>query len=159
MVNTISERWKRLKSHLEILPAFIRRVHRIVAVLWLLTFVVATAGVELPGPSLAGLSFIAVIITGSYLLLRPWVRGESTASDRWKRLKNWDVTRPVFVRRTHRVVATLLLFLIVLALSIQAAGGPEPQLIIVPIAALLLYLAVTGVYMILGPWVNRFRAG
>lgn len=159
MATTKSDRWEGFKNRIRILPGVIRRVHRIVAALWLLSFalsLVVSLG-ELPGPSIPGLSFIAVIITGSYLLLRPWVRGASTVSDRLKRLKNWNVTRPVFIRRTHRIVAALCLLFLVLALSIAAAGGPESPVVIIPIVALLGYLSITGVYMLLRPWVNRFR--
>lgn len=161
MVDTISDRWNQLKTSLRNLPAFVRRTHRFVAALWLLSFavslVVSAAGEELPGPSIPALSFIAVVLTGGYLLLRPWVRGPTTASERWQRLRRWDVSRSVFIRRTHRIVAALWLGFLGLALAVELAGGPESQLVLVPIVALLAYLAITGGYMLLEPWVNRFR--
>lgn len=73
------------------LPVYLRRGHRILAILWLLSLVrsLATpaASEELPGPSLPALFFITTIITGSYLLVRPWIRGTSTVSERVNRLK------------------------------------------------------------------------
>jgi hypothetical protein len=72
---TILDRWKRFKDRFRILPVIIRRVHRIVGVLWILSFAltVAVDTSQLPGPSIPGLSFVALVITGGYLLLRPWV--------------------------------------------------------------------------------------
>lgn len=67
MATTISDRWNGLKNQLTILPALLRRFHRIVAAVWVLsvavTLAVPAAGEQLPGPSTPGLSFIALIIT------------------------------------------------------------------------------------------------
>lgn len=159
---TISGRWNWLKRRFTILPVLIRRLHRIVGPLWLLslglTVAVDAAGLELPGPSIPGISFIALVLTGSYLLLRPWVRGPSTVSDRLKGLKRWTRTPSVVIRRTHRIAAALFLLLLAVGLSIEAAGGPESPLVIVPVVVFLIYLAITGTYMFLRPWGRRFRA-
>lgn len=159
MLSTIMARVPWLKERNITLPIFIRRTHRIVAALWILSLIVTAAGAELPGPSIPGLSFIATILTGSYLLLRPWIRGGSTVSDRLRRLKEWDMTRSAAIRRTHRMVAAPLLLFIALALTIEATGGSETPLVIVPIVGMLLFLSVTGGYMLLRPWVARLRAG
>lgn len=117
----------------------------------------AHSGKQLPGPSIPGLSFIALIITGSYLLIRPWVRGNSTVSARWKRLKDWDVTRPVLIRRTHRILSTLCLILIGITLALSTVGLSESPFVIVPIVGLLLVLVITGGYMFFRPWADRIR--
>lgn len=139
-----------------------RRTHRIVGALWILslalTYAVSAAGAELPGPSIPGLSFIALIITGTYLLLRPWVRNDSTVSARWKRLTKWNVTLPVLVRRTHRIFATMCLLFIGIAISLEVVGGTQSSLVILAIVSFLVVLVITGVSMFLSPWVNRFRA-
>lgn len=161
MATTISDRWDWLKGRFTVLPVVVRRVHRIVGLLWILslavTFVVDTS--EIPGPSIPGLAFIALILTGIYLLLGPWVRGPASVSDRLKGLKSWPRTPSVIVRRTHRIAATLFLLLLVVALSLEATGGSAPELILAPVVVTLAYLGLTGIYMFLGPWVNRFRAG
>lgn len=160
MATTISERWHGLKNQLTVLPALLRRLHRIVATVWVLslavTLAVPAAGEQLPGPSIPAISFIALIITGSYLLIRPWVRGNSTASARWKRLKDRDVTRPILIRRTHRILSTLCLIFIGIALALSTVGLGESPFVIVPIVGLLLVLVITGGYMFFRPWVNRF---
>lgn len=160
MVTTTSDRWNRLTNRFRRLPIVVRRVHRIVGALWILSvalsYAVTSAGGEVPGPSLPALSLVTLVFTGGYLLLRPWVR-RTTVSDRLKRLTNWDVSRSVFVRRTHRIAATVWLLLLALALSIEAAGGPESPLLIVPVVVFLVYITFTGAYMFLRPWVNRFR--
>lgn len=144
------------------IPVYIRRAHRIVAALWLLsvslTFVVSSAGGEIPGPSLPALSLIGLVITGGYLHLRPWVRGTGTIAGRMSRLKNWNVGLPVFVRRAHRIVGILWVLFLALGLSIDAAGVPVSPLIIVPVVGLLILLSITGGYMLLRPWVRRARA-
>lgn len=160
MATTIPDRMDWLKNRFTVLPVVVRRAHRIVGILWILsfalTFVVDLSA--LPGPSIPGLSFIALIITGTYLLLRPLVRGPTTVSDRLKGLKHWTRRPSVVIRRTHRIVATLFLLFLVLALSLEAAGGLESQLVLGPIVVILLYLGITGLYMFLRPWVNRVRA-
>lgn len=162
MATTISDRWNRLKNEFTVLPVFVRRVHRIVGALWVLsfalTFAVSSTGGELPGPSLPALSIITLVITGSYLLLRPWVRGSTTVSDRLKSLKHWSRTPSVVVRRTHRIASALWLLFLAVGLSINAAGGPESPLVIIPVVVFLVYLTLTGIYMLLRPWVDRFRA-
>jgi membrane protein implicated in regulation of membrane protease activity len=144
------------------LPWYIRRGHRIFAMLWLLslvvTLVVPAASEEVPGSSLVALFFIATVATGSYLLVRPWIRRTGTISGRLKRLKQWDMPLPAIVRRIHRLVATLWLGLLALALSLEAAGGPGSQLVILTVVVFLLFLVLTGGYMFLRPWVNRIRA-
>lgn len=164
MSDTISERWNWLTNRTVALPVFVRRFHRIVAMLWILSFALSlavdAAGGEIPGPSIPALTFVALVLTGSYLLLRPWVRGSTTVSDRLNGLTSWSRTPSVVVRRTHRIVATLFLLALVLALgiSVLGVGDPESPLVIVPIVAFLAYLAITGLSMFLRPWVNRVRA-
>ncbi len=163
METNMSDRWDRLKSRFAVLPAATRRVHRVLGTVWLLslalTLAVPSASERIPGPSIPGLSFVALVFTGTYLLLRPWVRGPTTASDRLAGLRHWTWTPSVVVRRTHRIASALFLVLLVVALAITAVSGSEPRLVLVPVVALLLYLAVTGTYMFLGPWVTRLRAG
>lgn len=159
MLSTITARVEWFKERNVTLSFFVRRAHRVLAALWILSFIVTTAGVELPGPSIAGLSFIATILTGSYLLLRPWFRGDRTISGLLQRLRDWDVPLSAAIRRTHRLVAGPLLLFIAMALTIEAMGGSETQLVIIPIVVMLLFLAVTGGYMLLRPWVARVRAG
>lgn len=65
---------------------------------------------------------------------------------------------PVYIRRAHRIIAALWLLFIVIALSLEAADGPESPLVTIPIGVLLLVLAITGSYLLLRPWVQRFRA-
>lgn len=162
MDGLVSDRRKRLKRWTISLHAFVRRTHRVAAALWVLsvslTFVVTAAGGELPGPSVPALSLIALIITGGYLHLRPWVRGTRIISARWIRLDHWNVALPVLVRRAHRVTGVLWVLFLVLGLSIDAAGGTVTSLIIIPVVVLLIALTITGGYMLLRPWVNRFRA-
>lgn len=162
MATTISERWTGVKNQFTFLPPFVRRLHRIVGAVWVLslavTLAVPAAADQLPGPSIPGLSFIALLITGSYLLIRPWIRGNSTAADRWGRLKNWDVSRSVLIRRVHRVISTILLVFIGIALGMTAVGAGESPLVLMPIVGLLLVLIITGGYMFFRPWVNRIRS-
>lgn len=162
MATTIPDRWSWFTNRFRNLPLFVRRVHRIVGALWILsvalTYAVSSTGGEVPGPSLPALSLITLIFTGGYLLLRPWVRRTTTVSDRVKRLTEWNVTRSVFVRRTHRIAGALWILFLAVGLSNEAAGGPESPLIIVPVVVLLVYATITGAYMLLGPWVDRFRA-
>jgi hypothetical protein len=144
------------------LSAYIRRGHRIIAMLWLLslilTLAIPAAGEKIPGPSLPALFFIATIVTGIYLLARPWVRGTMTTTERLKRLKQWNLAVPTIIRRIHRIVATLVVLLLVLALSLAAAGGAASELVIIPIVVLLIFLVLTGSYMFVRPWVTRVRA-
>lgn len=144
------------------LSVYIRRGHRIIATLWLLslavTIAVPAAAEEIPGPSLPGLFFIATIVTGVYLLARPWVRGPTTVSDRLTRLKQWDLPLPGIIRRIHRIVATLVLLLLALGLSLELAGGAASELVIIPIVVFLVVLVLTGGYMFVKPWVTRVRA-
>lgn len=162
MATTIADGWNGLKNQFTFLPALVRRVHRIVAAVWVLslavTLAVPAAAGQLPGPSIPGLSFIALLITGAYLLVRPWVRGSSNVSARWKRLKDWDVTRPVLIRRVHRILSTLCLMFIGIALALSTIGLSESPFVLVPIVGLLLVLVITGGYMFFRPWIDRFRA-
>jgi hypothetical protein len=162
MVSTISGRWNWLTDRFRFLPVFIRRTHRIVAAIWVVSLAFGLAAPnlaeQLPGPSIAGLSFIALVLTGAYLLIRPWVRSDHTVSDRWNRLKEWDVTRPVMIRRIHRILGTLLLIFIGIALALTAVGAGESPFVLVPIVGLLLVALITGGYMFFQPWVRRARA-
>lgn len=163
MSTTTSERLNRIKNWTPILPVFVRRVHRIVGAMWVLSlalaYAVSTTGGEVPGPSLPGLSIITLVITGGYLLLRPWVRGPITVWDRLKGLKHWNWTTSFVIRRTHRIASALWLLFLAIGLLTGAEGGPEESPIIIPIVVFIVYLTVTGIYMLLRPWVNRFRAG
>lgn len=62
------------------------------------------------------------------------------------------------VLRSHRVIATLWLLFIAIALSLEAVGGPESPFVTIPIVVTLLGLIITGIYMLARPWVLRFRA-
>lgn len=161
MGTIISDRWKEVKSQFTILHGLVRRAHRVVGTLWLGSLAVTLLfdTTEIPGPSIPALLFITLTVTGSYLLLGPWVRGSATVSARLKRLNSWSRTPRVVIRRTHRIAATLFLLLVVVALAITATGGPEPQLVLIPIGIVLLYLAITGLYMFFRPWVTRVRSG
>lgn len=161
MSTIISDRWNEVKNQFTVLHGFIRRAHRIVGTLWLLSFgiTIFVDTSEIPGPSIPAILFITLTVTGGSLLLGPWVRGPTTVSDRLKGLKNWTRTPRVVVRRTHRIAATLFLLLVAVALGITAAGGSEPQWVLVPIGIVLLYLAITGLYMFFRPWVTRVRSG
>lgn len=156
MGSTVSDRWDGVENWFRKLHVFIRQTHRVVGALWLLSvplYAVSDVGGALPGPSLPLLSLVGLILTGGYLLLRPWVRGAATASDRLKRLKERNVTLPVFVRRTHRIVAALWVVLLAVGLAFE----PESPLVVVPFVVSLLYISITGGYMLLRPWVNRIR--
>lgn len=140
---------------------YIRKGHRIIAILWLLflilTLAVPSASEQLPGPSIPGLLFIATIITGTYLLTSPWVRMDSSISDRLHRLTDWSLTKHAMLVRSHRLVATLFLVLLIAALALEAAGIGLTQEVLLPIVVVLLFNVITGVYMFLRPWVIRFR--
>lgn len=140
------------------IPVFIRRTHRIVATLWLvslaLPLLVDTS--EIPGPSIPAILFITLLITGGYLLLRPLIRGPATLSGRLSGLKTWTWRPWVVLRRTHRIAGTLFLLSLAIALVVTAVGGPE-QLALIPLVVFLIYLAITGLVMFFRPWVNRVR--
>lgn len=68
------------------------------------------------------------------------------------------MTLPVYVRRGHRIIASLWLVFIITALSLEAVGGPESPFISIPIGVLLILMAITGSYLLLRPWVQRFLA-
>lgn len=68
------------------------------------------------------------------------------------------MTLPVYVRKGHRIIASLWLLFIVTALSLEVVGGPESRFISIPIGVLLLLMAITGSYLLFRPWVQRFRA-
>lgn len=82
----------------------------------------------------------------------------SNISDSWEWVKDRNVSLPVFIRRAHRIIATLWLLFIAIALSLEAVGGPESPLVSMPIGVLLLVLALSGMYLLVRPWVQRFRA-
>lgn len=160
MSTTVPDRVSWLTDRFTGLPLFIRRVHRIVAILWILSFAVSLVvdTEQLPSPSIPAITFILLILTGIYLLLRPWVRGSATVSERLNGLRTWSRKPTVIVRRTHRIAAGLFLGFLVLALASDATGGSLTELLLIPIVVLLLYLAITGLSMFLRPWINRFRA-
>lgn len=61
------------------LPGYIRRAHRIISALWLLSFALAliatAAGVSSPVVTAPALVLLIILIfTGSYMLARPWVQ-------------------------------------------------------------------------------------
>lgn len=64
---------------------------------------------------------------------------------------------PVYVRRAHRIIATLWLLSVALVLVVLATGAEESIVINLPVV-LILALAVTGFYLLARPWVQRFRA-
>lgn len=61
-----------------------------------------------------------------------------------------------FVRRIHRISATLFLLSIPPAAYASFTGGTSPW-VYVPLAPLL-FLALTGSYQLVMPWVRRRRA-
>lgn len=142
---------------------YIRKGHSVIAMLWLLSLVltlaVPAASEQLPGPSIPGLLFVATVITGIYLLAGPWIRGNSTVPARLRRLKDWNIPRPAILRRTHRIIASLFLLLLIVGLSLEAVDGVQSQVVVLPIVVLLFLLVITGGYMFFRPWVARFRAG
>lgn len=160
MATSIADRWNGLKNRFSSLHSIVLRTHRIVGPLWLISlalgFVVDTS--QVPGPSIPGLLFLALLVTGGYLILRPWVRGSNTVSERFKRLTQWTWNPSIVIRRTHRLAGTLFLLSLVVGLAATAAGAPE-QFVLIPIVVVLLYLAFTGLYLFFSPWVNRVRAG
>lgn len=161
MVSTISDRWAWFKGRFTPLPVFVRRTHRVVAVLWIISFIVSgvasAANVELPGPSIPAIAIVAAILSGSYLQVRPWIHGSRTVSERLHHLTEWDMPLPAAIRRIHRIVSALWVLLIFVAISFEVAGSTPPQALIIPVALLLLFVSVTGLYMLLRPWVQRFR--
>lgn len=160
MATTESDRKEGLRNRFTNLHGFILRAHRVIGPLWFVSlalgFVVDTS--QIPGPSIPGLLFVALLITGGYLLLRPWVRGTSTVSERLNSLKHWTWKPSVVIRRTHRIAGGLFLLSLVGGLAITVAGGPE-QLVLIPIVVILLYVSITGLYLFFRPWVTRLRSG
>lgn len=160
MATTRPDRLEGLKNQFTSLHAFILQTHRVVATLWLVSlalgFLVDTS--QIPGPSIPALLFIALLLTGGYLLLRPWIRGSSTAAERLKGLSNWTRNPSVVLRRTHRIASGLFLLTLAVALGITVATGSDPELVLIPLVIVLFYLALTGLYMFFRPWVNRFTA-
>lgn len=160
MATSIADRWNGLKNRFTGLHGFILQTHRIVGPLWLVSlaggFLIDTS--QIPGPSIPGLLFIALLITGGYLSLRPWIRGSRTVSERLSGLTQWTWTPAVVIRRTHRIAGGLFLLSLAVALAVTTAGGPE-QLVLIPLVVVLLYLAITGLYLFFSPWVSRVRAG
>ncbi len=65
---------------------------------------------------------------------------------------------PAFVRRAHRVIATLWLVFFALTLGTQAVGV-QSLLVTGPLIALLLVLILTGGYLLVRPWLRRYRSG
>ena len=64
-----------------------------------------------------------------------------------------------FLRRTHRVIAALFLVTIPPAAyySFTATGDDESPVVYFPLFPLL-GLALTGSYLLVKPWIQRFRA-
>lgn len=143
------------------LHRYVRRIHRPLAVLWflslVLTLVVDTS--EIPGPSIPAILFIATVLTGSYLLIRPWVRGSKTVSQRLQGVTEWTRPWSAIIRKSHRIAGGLFLLALAIGLAITAATGSESPLILLPIVVVLFYMTVTGLYMFLRPWVTRARTG
>lgn len=142
------------------LSVYVRRIHRPLGLLWLLSLalpiVVDTS--EIPGPSIPAILFIATILTGGYLLIRPWVRDSTSMSERLNGLTDWSRPRAAIIRKSHRIAGTLFLISLVVGLGITAAFGSESQAIFIPVVVVLLYLAITGLFMFFRPWVNRARS-
>ncbi len=65
---------------------------------------------------------------------------------------------PAYVRQAHRIVTSFWLLLILVALSLEFVGGIDSSVLTLPIVGLLILMVITGVYMLLRPWVRRFRA-
>lgn len=65
---------------------------------------------------------------------------------------------PVYVRKAHRILATLWLVFAVVALAVTATGTEVPTAVGTTVGILLLVLAISGLYMLVRPWVQRFRA-
>lgn len=65
---------------------------------------------------------------------------------------------PVYIRRAHRIFAPLWLLAIALAIAVPAAGGGEAPMLTTLAVILLIPLVLTGSYLLVQPWVQRFRA-
>lgn len=147
-----------------VLPAYVRQAHRIIATIWLLLFILAltfdvVGGPESPLISIPlVVSLVLLVLSGGYMLLRPWVRGGATVSDRWGRLTQWNVPRQVFIRRSHRAISSVWVLLLGVGLALEAVGGPDPTAVIIAVVVLLILLILSGGYLLIRPWVLRFRA-
>lgn len=67
---------------------------------------------------------------------------------------------PVLVRRGHRILASLWLLVVAIALIYSfATGGVEPPAALgVLVGLLLVVMAISGMYLLARPWVQRYRA-
>lgn len=67
---------------------------------------------------------------------------------------------PVLVRRGHRILASLWLLIVAIGFIYSfAAGGVEPPDALGALVGLLLVvMAITGIYLLARPWVQRYRA-
>lgn len=68
------------------------------------------------------------------------------------------MTLPALMRQSHRIIATIWLVFLGLTLALQAFGV-QSLLVTVPLVVTLIVLIMTGSYLLLRPWVRRFRAG
>lgn len=64
----------------------------------------------------------------------------------------------VYMRQIHRIIAPLWLLAIVLAIAVPALGGGAGPVLTNLAVVLLIPLVITGSYLLVKPWVNRFRA-
>lgn len=67
-----------------------------------------------------------------------------------------NIALPAFVRRSHRIIATIWLVFLALTLAMQAVGV-QSLLVTIPLVVTLVVLIVTGSYLLLRPWVRRFK--
>lgn len=65
---------------------------------------------------------------------------------------------PVYIRRAHRIIASLWLLFLAITLALEAVGGPESLFVTVPLVVLLIALVTTGGYLLARPWVRKLRA-
>lgn len=64
---------------------------------------------------------------------------------------------PTLMRQSHRIIATIWLGFLALTLALEAVGV-QSLLVTVPLVVTLFVLIITGGYLLLRPWVRRFRA-
>lgn len=67
-----------------------------------------------------------------------------------------DMALPALVRRSHRIIASIWLVFLGLTLALQAVGA-QSLLVTIPLVVTLVVLIITGSYLLLRPWVRRFR--
>lgn len=64
---------------------------------------------------------------------------------------------PVYVRKAHRIIATLWLLFALLAVGVTVAGVEVPTVLFTVVGILILVLAITGTHMLVRPWIQRYR--